>query len=448
MRRRDYVLRTLIIDNSSAEVFSSFSSLLHTLVQFQNHPRSPPRLASYRRLSQLERAHALAQRIRLEGTVVPAPGLLPRGVPAALPQPAELLHDVLVRRPRGQPLLRRREVLLDKEAERGGSLLLRLCAVGVELAEVLQPPVAHAASLGLDVDGFRVPAVLGVAPLLRAPVPVGLEDFVRVAGVDGNVGVGSHRLIRPLLERRAVRGLGLVVQQPSRGVAHLVKQRSLQLLGAIQHLRGQLDSRAVLAQARAPRHLLVVGQPRGGEQLRVPGDVKLGGQFPVKGVVVELVVERLRDCLLVLGVVQSLSGLGRGRERGGERLAVRRRGLVPERSAEPDRLPSRGVGRLGPVRGLGGGVGENLGEGPRRRGRLEVVQAEGILRGSLGDHRPRGSVLVGFRRASLALGVGHVLNVVGAEGEPPAPSRGLPWGPTLENALGTPARDALGTPLR
>mmetsp|Transcript_7930 Transcript_7930/g.31417 ORF Transcript_7930/g.31417 Transcript_7930/m.31417 type:complete len:309 (-) Transcript_7930:1394-2320(-) len=308
-----------------------------------------------------------------------------------------------MRRPRGHPLLRRREVLLDKEAERGRGLLLRLAAVGVELAEVLQPTVAHAASLGLDVDGLGVPAILGVAPLLRAPVPVRLEDLVRVAGIDGDVGVGSHRLLRPFLERWAVRGLGLAVEEPSRGVTHLVQQSSLKLLRAVEHLGGQLDPGTVLAQASAPRHLPVVGQSRGGEQLGVPGDVQLGGQLPVEGVRVELVVQRPRDCLLVLAVVEGLSWLGRRRERRGESLAVRRRRFVPEGRAESDGLSAGGVGRLGPARGSR--LVEHLREGPRGRRGLEVVESVGVLSGSLGHHRagrPR-IVLVGFRRAALTL---------------------------------------------
>ena len=287
-----------------------------------------------------------------------------------------------MRRPRRQRLLDRPEVFLHEERKRGGLLLLRLGAVGVELAQKLQAPVAHAARLERHVDGLAVPAVLLPAPRLRAPVLVRLVDGVRVARVHRHHRVHPHHPRRPLLEHAPVRRLGALIQQPGGGVAHLVQQRRLELLRRVQNLRAELDPRVVFALPAAPRDLPVVRQTRRRQELGVPRYLERLGQRPAEPVAVKLAVQLPRDGLPVPRVVERFPRFRRRSQRRGERLAVR-----------GGRLAVPGVPR---ARGLARGEGA-LGRLRVRRGRLRRRRRGPNLvriRGRGGERNRRGGGVV------------------------------------------------------
>ena len=167
-------------------------------------------------------------------------------------------------------------------------------------------------------------------------------------------------------------------------------------------------------------------QPRRGEQLGVPRNLKLLRQPTVEPVAVKLAVELLRDRLLVSREVETLPGLRRARQRRRQRLTVRGGCLVVPSVPSPAGLTTDGaLGRLG----------RRVHRRGRRR-RLELVQSVGIRRGRRRDddvrRRPR-------RIRRVAVSHHHGIKRDAAAGSLPA-AGGLP----LERRLGRLARANLG----
>ena len=111
-------------------------------------------------------------------------------------------------------------------------------------------------------------------------------DRVRVTRADARFRVHRHRELRPLFEDWSVRRLRRLVDEPSRGVTHLVQQSRFKLFYGVQNLRAEFDT-STIRRLAGLRRALVMRQTRSREQLVVPSD----GEVPRESTIEDTFVE-------------------------------------------------------------------------------------------------------------------------------------------------------------